>query len=155
MGAVHEVNQKQKLVLFEKLKGALGKLDGTRIAVWGWAFKPKTDDVREAPALTLISKLVEAGAEVRAHDPAARSTARVGLGAVASKVIFVDHQYDATVGADALVLVTEWQEYRSPDFELLKSQMRQPVLIDSRNVWHSLEPAAFGFRYEGIGLPSR
>jgi UDPglucose 6-dehydrogenase len=152
---VHDVNVKQKHVLFEKLAKQLGKLEGARIAVWGLAFKPKTDDVREAPALTLIERLVEAGAEVRAHDPEARGTARESLGATANKVIFVDHPYDATVGADALVLVTEWQEYRSPDFDRLKLQMRNRLMIDGRNVWHALEPETLGFKYEGIGVATR
>lgn len=153
--AVQEVNVRQKQVLFEKLQRVLEVLEGARVAIWGLAFKPRTDDVREAPALPLIERLVAAGAEVRAHDPAARATARVALGSVANKVIFVDHPYDATVGADALVLVTEWQEYRSPDFDLLKEQMRRRVLIDGRNVWHALEPEKLGFRYEGIGIGGR
>jgi UDPglucose 6-dehydrogenase len=150
--ATEEVNERQKSLLFEKLLRHVGDLRDKRIAVWGLAFKPRTDDVREAPALKLITRLVEAGAEVRAHDPAARGTARQGLGAIADKVIFVDHPYDATVGADALVLVTEWQEYRSPDFERLASQMRNKLLLDGRNVWQALDPQQFGFGYEGIGL---
>ncbi len=153
--AVDEVNTKQKLVLFEKVVKRLGKLEGTRIAVWGLAFKPKTDDVRESPALVLVEKLVAAGAEVRVHDPEARGTARIALGATAAKVIFVDHPYDATVGADALVLVTEWGEYRSPDLDMLKTQMRQRNLIDGRNVWHGLEPETAGFHYQGIGVTDR
>ncbi len=150
--AVEDVNHRQKSLLFEKLLRHLGSVADKRIALWGLAFKPRTDDVREAPALTLISRLVEAGAEVRAHDPAARATARAALGHVADKVIFVDHPYDATVGADALVLVTEWQEYRTPDFERLGNQMRRKLLLDGRNVWGAMEPEAAGFTYEGIGL---
>ncbi len=150
--ATEEVNARQKSLLFEKLLKHLGTVADKRIAVWGLAFKPRTDDMREAPALTLISRLIEAGAEVRAHDPAARGTARAMLGPIADKVIFVDHQYDATVGADALVLVTEWQEYRSPDLERLSNQMRRKLLLDGRNVWPSVEPEAHGFTYEGIGL---
>ena len=92
---------------------------------------------------------------LRAHDPEARTTARQALGPLANKVIFVDHQYDATVGADALILVTEWQEYRSPDFDTLKGQMRGRHLIDGRNAWHALEPESLGFRYEGIGVTAR
>lgn len=153
--AVDEVNTRQKLVLFEKVRKRLGKLEGTRVAVWGLAFKPKTDDVRESPALVLVEKLVAAGAEVRVHDPEARDTARQALGATAAKVIFVDHPYDATVGADALVLVTEWGEYRSPDLAMLETQMRQRNLFDGRNVWHALEPEALGFHYEGIGVTTR
>jgi UDPglucose 6-dehydrogenase len=150
--ATEEVNHRQKSILFEKLKRHLGSLANKRIAVWGLAFKPRTDDVREAPALTLIPQLLEAGAEVRVHDPAAGDTARAALGSIADKVIFVEHPYDATVGADALVLVTEWQEYRSPDLEKLSNQMRNKLLIDGRNVWSSVEPEVHGFRYEGIGL---
>jgi len=150
--ATEEVNARQKGLLFEKLTKHLGSVADKRIALWGLAFKPRTDDVREAPALTLISRLVEAGAEVRAHDPAARATARAALGPVADKVIFVDHPYDATVGADALVLVTEWQEYRSPDLERLSNQMRRKLLLDGRNVWAAVDPEAAGFTYEGIGL---
>jgi UDPglucose 6-dehydrogenase len=150
--ATEEVNARQKELLFEKLTRHLGSVADKRIALWGLAFKPRTDDVREAPALTLITRLVEAGAEVRAHDPAARATARAALGPIADKVIFVDHPYDATVGADALVLVTEWQEYRSPDLERLSHQMRRKLLLDGRNVWSVVDPEAAGFTYEGIGL---
>lgn len=153
--ATEAVNARQKGVLFEKLQRHVGPLKDLRIALWGLAFKPRTDDVREAPALVLIGQLLEAGAEVRVHDPAARATARVALGELANRVIFVEHPYDATVGADALVLVTEWQEYRSPDFERLAAQMRRKVLIDGRNVWTAAEPEAHGFAYEGIGLGGR
>lgn len=149
------VNARQKGVLFEKLSKHVGPLKDLRIALWGLAFKPRTDDVREAPALVLIGQLLEAGAEVRVHDPAARATARAALGELANRVIFVEHPYDATVGADALVLVTEWQEYRSPDFERLAAQMRRKVLIDGRNVWTAVEPETLGFTYEGIGLGRR
>jgi UDPglucose 6-dehydrogenase len=152
VGATEAVNDRQKSLLFEKLSRHVPDLRDKRIAVWGLAFKPRTDDVREAPALRLITQLVAAGAEVRAHDPVARGTARQALGPVADRVIFVDHPYDATVGADALVLVTEWQEYRSPDFERLRAQMRGRLLLDGRNVWQSQEPEPHGFTYEGIGL---
>jgi len=155
VAATEAVNDRQKDVLFAKLQHRLGDLSGKRVAVWGLAFKPRTDDVREAPALRLIAQLLDAGAEVRAHDPAARDTAREALGPMAHRVIFVDRPYDATVGADALVLVTEWQEYRSPDFERLQSQMRQRVLLDGRNVWAALDPDSLGFSYEGIGLGRR
>jgi len=153
--ATEAINARQKALLFEKLSRQVGPLKDLRIAVWGLAFKPRTDDVREAPALQLIEQLVEAGAEVRVHDPAARATARAALGELAHRVIFVEHPYDATVGADALVLVTEWQEYRSPDFQRLSAQMRRKLLIDGRNVWSALEPESLGFTYEGIGLGRR
>ncbi|TAK23629.1 MAG: UDP-glucose/GDP-mannose dehydrogenase family protein [Myxococcaceae bacterium] len=153
--ATEAINARQKALLFEKLSRQVGPLKDLRIAVWGLAFKPRTDDVREAPALQLIEQLIEAGAEVRVHDPAARATARAALGELAHRVIFVEHPYDATVGADALVLVTEWQEYRSPDFQRLSAQMRRKLLIDGRNVWSALEPETLGFTYEGIGLGRR
>ncbi len=153
--ATEAVNARQKGILFEKLTRHVGPLKDLRIALWGLAFKPRTDDVREAPALVLIGQLLEAGAEVRVHDPAARGTARAALGELANRVIFVEHPYDATVGADALVLVTEWQEYRSPDFERLAAQMRRKVLIDGRNVWAAMEPETLGFTYDGIGLGGR
>ncbi len=153
--ATEEVNDRQKNLVFSKLQRHLGELNGARVAVWGLAFKPRTDDVREAPALRLIEQLIAAGAEVRVHDPEARGTARTALGSLATRVIFVDHPYDATVGADALALLTEWQEYRSPDFDLLATQMRRRVLIDGRNVWAALEPHTLGFAYEGIGLAPR
>jgi UDPglucose 6-dehydrogenase len=149
--ATEAINRRQKDVVFDKLRRHLGTVEGARVAVWGLAFKPRTDDVREAPALRLIAQLVEAGAEVRAHDPAARSAARAALGPLATRVIFVDHPYDATVGADALCLVTEWQEYRTPDFELLTQQLRRRILVDGRNAWAALEPHLLGFTYEGIG----
>ncbi|MBL8605044.1 MAG: UDP-glucose/GDP-mannose dehydrogenase family protein [Myxococcales bacterium] len=155
VSATEAVNDRQKNVLYEKLTRRLGGLAGARVALWGLAFKPRTDDVREAPALRLVRQLVAAGAEVRAHDPAARATARAALGEVADRVIFVEHPYDATVGADALVLVTEWAEYRSPDFARLRNQMRRRVLIDGRNNWGAQEPEAQGFEYEGIGLGRR
>ena len=155
VAATEAVNDRQKDVLFTKLTRRLGDLAGKRVALWGLAFKPRTDDVREAPALRLIAQLLAVGAEVRAHDPAARDTAREALGEMAHQVIFVDRPYDATVGADALVLVTEWQEYRSPDFERLRAQMRQRVLLDGRNIWAALDPEGHGFVYEGIGLGPR
>lgn len=150
--ATEQVNDRQKDLLFDKLTRRIPDLRDKRIAVWGLAFKPRTDDVREAPALRLITRLVAAGAEVRAHDPVARGTARVALGEVAEQVIFVEHPYDAVVGADALVVVTEWQEYRSPDFDRLRAKMRGRLLLDGRNVWQALEPSQLGFVYEGIGL---
>lgn len=153
--AVDRVNTEQKGLLFQKLKRTLETLQNARVAVWGLAFKPRTDDVRESPALQLVEELVAAGAEVRVHDPEARDTARLALGPIADKVLFVQSEYDATVGADALVLVTEWQEYRSPDFARLKNQMRRPILVDGRNVWHALAPEEQGFRYQGIGVSAR
>ncbi|MEZ4409093.1 MAG: UDP-glucose/GDP-mannose dehydrogenase family protein [Polyangiales bacterium] len=153
--ATEAVNDRQKDLLLEKLQRRLGDLRDKRVAVWGLAFKPRTDDVREAPALRLITRLTELGAEVRAHDPAARATARAALGPVADRVIFVDHPYDATPGADVLVLVTEWPEYRSPDLAKLSGQMRGRALIDGRNVWSNLDAEAHGFTYEGIGLGRR
>jgi UDPglucose 6-dehydrogenase len=143
------VNRRQKTVLFEKLKRHLGELAGKRIAVWGIAFKPRTDDLREAPALTLIDALLEAGARVSAHDPEAQAGARERYG---DRVEFPADPYEAARGADALVLVTEWRLYQSPDFERLRGLLARPLLLDGRNIWSSYGLRAAGFTYDGIGV---
>lgn len=147
--ATQRVNERQKGVLLRKLRSHFdGYVRGKRIGVWGLAFKPRTDDIRDSPALTLIDSLLSEGAEVIAHDPHALAPARQRY---ENRVAFVDDEYGAAESADALVLVTEWTQYRSPDFERLRALMRTPpVLIDGRNVWshYDLE----GFRYEGIGV---
>jgi UDPglucose 6-dehydrogenase len=148
---VERVNERQKRLLFDKAVKHLGALAGKRLAVWGLAFKPKTDDMREAPSLTLIQLLTGAGAKVVAHDPVAAGVARPLLG---PHVAIVDEPYAATEGADALFLVTEWNEFRSPDFERLKSAMRGHVLFDGRNVWDAARARAAGFSYHGVGRGS-
>jgi len=145
------VNDRQKGVLFRKLKSHFTDLRGKRIAVWGVSFKPKTDDIREAPALTLIDALLADGAEVVAHDPEAEENAKKLYG---DRIRFVEKAYEAAEGADALCLLTEWRQYQNPDFERLKSIMRQPVLLDGRNIWSSYGLRAQGFTYDGIGVQS-
>jgi UDPglucose 6-dehydrogenase len=147
--AVEEANGRQKRRLFEKVKQALGgSLKGARIAIWGLAFKPQTDDMREAPALTLIDDLVEAGAKVVGHDPAAMHEAERRLG---KKIKFADTNYEAIDGADALVVVTDWNEYRHPDFNKIKSLLKQPVVVDGRNLYDPAKMRALGFTYLSIG----
>jgi UDPglucose 6-dehydrogenase len=145
------VNDRQKGVLFRKLKTHFTDLRGKRIAVWGVSFKPKTDDIREAPALTLIDALLADGAEVVAHDPEAEENAKKLYG---NRIRFVEKAYEAAEGADALCLLTEWRQYQNPDFERLKSIMRHPLLLDGRNIWSSYGLRAQGFHYDGIGVQS-
>ncbi|HET8933617.1 MAG TPA: UDP-glucose/GDP-mannose dehydrogenase family protein [Polyangiales bacterium] len=148
--ATDNVNQRQKGVMLRKLKQQFdGDLRNKRVAIWGIAFKPRTDDVREAPSLTLIDGLLAEGASVSAHDPEARAVARARFG---SAVTIVDHQYDALQDADALVLVTEWREYQNPDFERIKQMMRSPFLLDGRNIWSKYGLRKQGFIYTGIGV---
>ena len=144
------VNSRQKGVLGRKLRKALGEdVRGKRIAVWGLSFKPRTDDVRDSAALTLIDSLLADGATVAAHDPEAMNTARAVL---SDRVELADDAYAAAKGADALVLVTEWREYQSPDFARLLTLLKQPILIDGRNIWSSYGLGAQGFNYSGIGV---
>jgi UDPglucose 6-dehydrogenase len=147
--AVVFVNEKQKRRLGEKVLAHFdGDLRGKRLAIWGLAFKPGTDDIRESPALTLIDQLLAAGGEVVGTDPVAIPAVRKLLG---DRIEFEEGNYTAAQGADALVLVTEWNEFRRPSFERLKKIMRQPVIFDGRNVWNPAEVRAAGFTYEGIG----
>jgi UDPglucose 6-dehydrogenase len=147
--AVEEVNQHQKTLLARKVLAHFGgDLRGKRIAVWGMAFKPKTDDMREAPSIEVIRRLLEAGAEVVAHDPVAGETAR---GVFGDSITYVSTNYDALPDADALVIVTEWNEYRNPDFKRMKAAMRAPVIFDGRNIYNPKEIQALGFTYTGIG----
>jgi UDPglucose 6-dehydrogenase len=149
--AVESVNHRQKRLLFEKLHRHMdGALEGRTVAVWGLAFKPRTDDIRESPALVLIHDLLEAGARVRAHDPVAMDNVRAQLG---ERITYCEDMYEATEGADALALVTDWQEYRQPDFARVKRLMRTPTLLDGRNIWDPQEPRTLGFWYTGIGRP--
>jgi UDPglucose 6-dehydrogenase len=147
--SVERVNERQKRWLVEKAAKHFGSLAGKTLAVWGLAFKPKTDDMREAPALTVIEGLLGSGAKVRAHDPVARGVAAKlfdGRG-----VTLVDEPYAAAEGADALLLVTEWNEFRQLDLPRLKQVMNQPVLLDGRNVWDAGKCRAAGFTYYGVG----
>jgi UDPglucose 6-dehydrogenase len=147
--AVEEANERQKHRLFEKVKKALdGKVKGARVALWGLAFKPQTDDMREAPALTLIEELNKAGANVVAHDPAAMHETQRKIGEV---IEYADGNYEAIAGADALVVVTDWNEYRHPDFGRIKAELRRPIVIDGRNLYDPQKMRALGFTYLSIG----
>lgn len=150
--AVEAVNDDQKHRLFQKLTASLGsELVGTRIAVWGIAFKPNTDDIREAPALTLIEELLAAGSTVVAHDPVAMEEAKHRLG---ERVTFAASGYDALRDADALVIVTDWNEYRHPDFARMKQLLRRPIIVDGRNLYAIDRMRAMGFAYSSIGRPT-
>jgi UDPglucose 6-dehydrogenase len=149
LSAVQEVNQRQKHLLAERvLKHFGGDLTGRKIALWGLAFKPGTDDLREAPALTIIEDLLAAGASIAAADPVAIPAARKLLD---PRVELLVNNYQCVEGADALVLVTEWREYRRPNFERLRGLMRTLVLIDGRNIWEPEEVGNAGFIYYGVG----
>jgi UDPglucose 6-dehydrogenase len=149
MRSVERINDRQKRLLFEKaMKHFGGKVAGKVFGVWGLAFKPKTDDMREAPSLTIIEALVGNGATVRAHDPVAREVAARLLPA---SVELVQEPYAAAAGADALLLVTEWNEFRQPDWARLKKAMRGDVLLDGRNIWDASKARAAGFTYYGVG----
>jgi UDPglucose 6-dehydrogenase len=147
--AVEDANDKQKHRLFQKLATVMGaSLRGCRVAVWGLAFKAQTDDMRESPALTLIEELLDAGATVVAHDPAAMHEAERRLG---KTIEFAKTNYGALSGADALVVVTDWNEYRFPDFSRIKSALKQPVVIDGRNLYDPAKMQSLGFTYRSLG----
>lgn len=149
VAAVEQANEHQKHRLFAKVHAALGgSVRGARVALWGLAFKPNTDDMREAPALTLIDELLSGGATVAAHDPAAVHEAKRRL---KNRITFADAMYDVLPGADALVVVTEWNAYRNPDFARIKSAMKRAVIVDARNLYDHRKLASLGFAYEGIG----
>ena len=153
--AVEQRNERQKRRLYDKVVARYGAdLKGRTFAVWGLAFKPDTDDVREASSLTTIELLVKAGAKVRAFDPIAIENVRKSLPAAwveTRQVTFVDDAYEALEGADAVLLVTEWKQFRNPDFDLVKRKLRSPVIFDGRNQYEPADLAALGFEYYGIG----
>jgi UDPglucose 6-dehydrogenase len=155
LDAVEETNENQKLVLYNAIRRRFGnRLKGKVIGVWGLSFKPNTDDMREAPAVVLIRKLVEAGAQVRAYDPVAMKVARDTLPPAWFKsgaLKLAKDQYAALKGADALALVTEWKPFRAPDLHLMKKIMRQHVIFDGRNQYDRAAVTAEGFEYRGIG----
>jgi len=149
LNAVDQVNDRQKRRLFEKVHEFYnGSLKGRTFGVWGLSFKPRTDDMREAPSIGLIEDLLAAGCQVKAHDPEAMDVARQVFG---DRISYHRQNYEAIDGADALLVVTEWNEFRRPDFERLRRIMRQPVLLDGRNVWDPEKVRALGFTYYGIG----
>ena len=152
--AVESVNQTQKQRLLVKLDSVFGKgphsLDGKTIAVWGLAFKPRTDDMREAPAVPIIEGLLARGAKVQAYDPEAVAVAK---GIFGSKIKYAPHAYEALTGADALLIVTEWNEFREPDFARMKKEMKSPVIFDGRNLYVPSHVRGLGFDYHSIGRP--
>jgi UDPglucose 6-dehydrogenase len=148
--ATLEVNSAQKRVLVHKVRREFGEhLDGRVFAVWGLAFKPGTDDMREAPSVEIVETLLARGAEVRATDPAALGSAEQIFG---NRVQLDRDPYHILEGADALLLVTEWNEYRVPDFERMRELMRTPALFDGRNIWNCRLAESLGFTYHGIGV---
>ena len=146
--AVEAVNARQKTRLFTKMRNHFGNLKGKTIAVWGLAFKPKTDDMREAPAIPLIDCLLSSGAAVQAYDPEAMKVAR---GIFDGKITYAPSNYDALKGADALAIVTEWNEFRRPDFARMRTLMREPVIFDGRNLFTPEQMTQHGFTYYSIG----
>jgi UDPglucose 6-dehydrogenase len=152
--AVEGVNKTQKQRLLLKLDAHFGKgakaLAGKTIAVWGLAFKPRTDDMREAPAIPIIEGLLARGAKVQAYDPEAIEVARRQFG---SSISYAPNAYKALTGADALLIVTEWNEFREPDFTRMKKLMKQPVILDGRNLYQPAQVRALGFTYQSIGRP--
>lgn len=149
--AVERVNESQKHWVLERIDDRFPDgLAGRTIAVWGLAFKPETDDMREAPALVVVEGLLERGAAVRVHDPEATLSARRSFG---DRVAYGANNYDVLAGADALVVLTEWKQYRTPDFERIRTLLKQPVIVDGRNVFEPARMGRMGFDYEGVGRP--
>jgi UDPglucose 6-dehydrogenase len=147
--AVHSVNERQKLVLLEKMRKYFGSaLSGKTVAVWGLAFKPETDDMREAPAVSLINELLKLGCKVRAYDPLARHEAKNFF---KDQVELVEHAYDVLSGSDALAILTEWNEFRTPDFEMIKRELKNPVVFDGRNLYNRSSLENQGLKYYCIG----
>ena len=151
MSAVDRVNESQKSVLFAKVRQHFdGKLRGKTLAIWGLAFKPRTDDVRDAPALVLIDALLAEGVQLRVHDPEAMANVKAIYG---DRLIYWESPYPALDGADGLAIVTEWQEFRHPDFAMMLRRLRQPVIFDGRNLYEPRQMTELGFTYYGIGAP--
>lgn len=146
--AVEKVNEQQKSIVFNKLNKALSPLNGKRIAVWGLAFKPETDDMREAPALIVIEKLLSVGAEVVVYDPIAIDEAKRRLG---NRVTYAKDMYDAVVDADAIALMTEWKQFRVPSWNVIRKAMKGNLIVDGRNIYDATELAEEGFEYHCIG----
>jgi len=149
MESVDRVNERQKTVLPRKIRAHYGDaLRDKTIAVWGLAFKPRTDDVREAPALVLVDFLLSQGCAVRVHDPEAMPNVRAQYG---DRLVYCDRPYGALEGADGLAIVTEWQEFRNPDFEVMRRLLRERVIFDGRNLYEPRIPVQYGFTYHSIG----
>ena len=147
--SVEDINESQKSVLFNKVKKHFGDLRGKHFAMWGLSFKPETDDMREAPALVICEQLLAEGATVTAYDPVAMPEAKHMIG---DKIGYADDAYGALDNADALLLVTEWREFRVPDWERIRSALKQPAVFDGRNIFSGEELSGLGFHYSGIGV---
>jgi len=149
--SVMDVNEDQKLILSRRIKNYFGEsIANKTIGIWGLAFKPNTDDIREAPALTIINELLRAGAQIKAFDPEAMENVKALMG---DKIILCDNQYDAIEGTDALAVVTEWNVFRTPDYDRIMSSLREPVVFDGRNVFDPVDMKERGFVYSSIGRP--
>lgn len=149
LNSVMNVNSRQKEVLADKIiRHFGGNLSGKTIALWGLAFKPNTDDIREAPALSIIGQLLDAGARIRAFDPEAMANVRALYG---NRIELANDQYEALIGADALAIVTEWHVFRSPSFKVMRELLNQPIIFDGRNIYDLREMQEKGFHYESIG----
>lgn len=148
LDAVERVNREHRLLLVEKMERHFGTLAGRTVAVWGLSFKPRTDDIRQAPSLDIVERLLAAGATVRAYDPVAMKACKAAFG---TRVTFTKRSYDALVGAEALVLLTEWNEFREPDFAKMRKLMQAPVVFDGRNIYNRDQMKADGFTYYSIG----
>ena len=147
--AVEHANELQKIRFYEKIERALGgSVNGCRIALWGLSFKPQTDDMREAPSLTVIERLLEAGATVVAHDPEAMKEAKRRLG---DRITYANTSYEALSGADALVVVTDWNEYRHPDLARIKRELKRPIVVDGRNLYDPAQMRTLGMQYHSMG----
>lgn len=146
--AVEAVNERQKTIVCDKLQAMIGDVQGKTIALWGLSFKPETDDMREAPALAVIDRLLRDGATVRVFDPVAMEECRRRIG---DRVVYARDMYDAVVDADALMLLTEWKQFRIPSWSVMRKAMKTPVLVDGRNIYDRAEVVAEGFRYSAIG----
>ncbi len=151
LDAVHRRNEAQRTQMVRKILTRLGPdLHGRKLAVWGLAFKPKTDDIREAPAIAIIEQLLDAGAQVAAHDPRALENTRAIFG---ERITYCTDAYEALQGADALVTATEWMEYRSPDFDAVKRSLERPLIFDGRNIYDRKTMARYNFEYYCVGRP--
>ena len=148
LSAVDEVNEHQKTVMFDKLSRRFPDFTGRKIAIWGLAFKPRTDDIREAPALALIDRLLAAGAQVQVHDPEAMDNVRACYG---DRLTYAESKYDALNGAEALAIMTEWKQFVHPDFDEMRRRLKTPLILDGRNIYDPAHLAAAGFVYESIG----
>jgi len=146
--AVEDVNRRQKERLVDKMEQHFTQLSGRTIALWGLAFKPRTDDMREAPAIPIIERLLASGAKVQAYDPAAAPVARRLFD---GRVALCERSYDALKDADALAIVTEWNEFREPDFQKMRALLKAPVVFDGRNIYSPEHMRALGFTYISIG----